>query len=408
MSVLLFLGVVEGPGRRDGDRGGGIGSPPPGATRRIGGFDAFIWRYSPWAPWTDAAPRIMALVEDVHGLPVWLLRGVARSLREQDHTGGPARRAADPEPADMGLLAREGRAGGPARKLPLPLVAKLSRGGRSEGVALISTRGEAERPIRQMFSIGLGSDGVHARRQGAALGKVHAAGPGDATRAVQGVARARLRALPGVHPGQHVRYAGGDPGRPRLGQPADGSRGDFRASGSGVSDLSAAAINPETLALTWRLADALGVRSLVTDVMQRGDLPVMGEFSFSMQAHPLRLVLGGPLAARRRWHPGTTSRSTGRGRSSRTSLPRYRPDRPSRNGSTLWRSERGCQAALFRTPSPLPRRDLRGFRRPPPLSRREKGRRAPRVRCRRTPTPYVHLVPALTPYGSRACPELRP
>ena len=69
-------------------------------------------------------------------------------------------------------------------------------------------------------------------------------------------------------------------------------KGDFRASGSGVSDLSAKAINPAALELTWRLADGIGVRSLVTDVMQRGDEPVMGEFSYTMAAHVVRIWEG--------------------------------------------------------------------------------------------------------------------
>ena len=109
--------------------------------------------------------------------------------------------------------------------------------------------------------------------------------------------------------------------------------GDFRASGSGVSDLSAKAINPAALELTWRLADAMGVRSLVTDVMQRGDAPVMGEFSFSMAAH-VSAHLGGPLAARPRGDRlGRRTARLATRRCSRTSSPKF--DRAKRDGALL-------------------------------------------------------------------------
>ena len=68
--------------------------------------------------------------------------------------------------------------------------------------------------------------------------------------------------------------------------------GDFRASGSGVSDFDAKAISPAALALAWRVADAMGVRTLVADVMQRGEAPVMGEISYSMASHVVREMDG--------------------------------------------------------------------------------------------------------------------
>ena len=53
----------------------------PGAIGRIGGFDGFIWRYNFRQPWTDAGPQIMAVVEDQHGLPVWLTWGTQAAIR---------------------------------------------------------------------------------------------------------------------------------------------------------------------------------------------------------------------------------------------------------------------------------------------------------------------------------------
>ncbi|MFO1142334.1 MAG: hypothetical protein U1E59_08085 [Amaricoccus sp.] len=263
----------------------------PGATSRIGGFEAFIWRYSPWAPWTDAAPRIMALVEEVYGLPVWPPR-VLREAYESKITQADLLDALQIPSPRTWVYWREKDALAALPELPLPLVTKLSRGGRSEGVALISTRGEAELLIRQMFSIGLGSMGFMREKRERRWGKY--------TPLVRAMRRGRFK---GSHERGYVLFQEFIPGNAfdtRVviqGDRGWASRrmvreGDFRASGSGVSDLSAAAINPEALALTWRLADALGVRSLVTDVMQRDGRPVMGEFSFSMQAHPLRLWEG--------------------------------------------------------------------------------------------------------------------
>ena len=263
----------------------------PGAIERIGGYDAFIWRYRFNTPWMDASPQIMALVEDVYGIPVWPPRILRQSFENKIDQSYLLAALGIPSPRTW-VYWTEADARAALDTLPFPLVTKLSRGVRSEGVALIETREDAQRLIRQMFSIGLGS--MDFMRDGKARRW------GRRTPLIQVLRRGRFK---GLHERGYVLFQEFVPGNTYdtrvvvQGDRAWASRrmvrkDDFRASGSGVSDLSAQAIDPEALALTWRLADALGVKSLVTDVMRRDDKPIMGEFSYSMAAHVVHIWEG--------------------------------------------------------------------------------------------------------------------
>ena len=263
----------------------------PGAIGRIGGFDGFIWRYNFRQPWTDAGPRIMAVVEDQHGLPVWPAR-VLRETFENKIAQAYVLDAIDVPRPRTWVFWSEKAAREALGELPLPLVAKLSRGVRGEGVALIRTREEAVRLIKQMFSFGLGSmefmRGGKARR----FGKY--------SPMIEALRKGRIK---GNHERGYVifqEFVEGNAFDTRVviqGERAWASRrlnreGDFRASGSGVSEFDAKAISPAALALAWRVADAMGVRTLVADVMQRGEAPVMGEISYSMASHVVREMDG--------------------------------------------------------------------------------------------------------------------
>ncbi len=263
----------------------------PGAIERIGGFDGFIWRYNFRLPWTEAGPRIMEVVEAQHGLVVWPPR-VLRETFENKIAQAYVLAALDVPRPRTWVFWHEADARAALKELPLPLVAKLSRGVRGEGVALIRTRAEAERLIHQMFSFGLGSmefmRGGKARRWG------------KYSPMVEALRRGRFK---GNHERGYVlfqEFIEGNAFDTRVviqGDLAWASRrmnreGDFRASGSGVSDWDARAVRPAALELAWRAADAMGVRTLVADVMQRGDVPVMGEISTSMAVHVVREMDG--------------------------------------------------------------------------------------------------------------------
>ena len=167
-------------------------------------------------------------------------------------------------------------------------MAKLSRGVRGEGVALLRTKEEAEFLIRQMFSLGLGSMEIMRGGKARRWGKY--------TPMVEVLRRGRFK---GNHERGYVllqEFVEGNSFDTRVviqGDLAWASRrmnreGDFRASGSGVSDYAAAAIDPAALALAWRVADGMGVKSLVADVIRRDGAPIMGEISYTMAAHVLR------------------------------------------------------------------------------------------------------------------------
>ncbi len=263
----------------------------PGAIGRIGGFDGFIWRYNFRLPWTDAGPRIMEVVEAQHGLPVWPPR-VLRETFENKIAQAYVLDALDiPRPRTW-VFWHEADARKALAELPFPLVTKLSRGVRGEGVALLKTREEAERLIHQMFSFGLGSMEFVRGGKAARWGKY--------TPMLEALRRGRFK---GNHERGYVIFQEFIPGNAfdtRVVIQGDlgwasrrlNREGDFRASGSGVSDYDPQAIRTEAMALAWRLADAMGVRSLVADVMQRGDEPIMGEISYSMAVHVVKRFEG--------------------------------------------------------------------------------------------------------------------
>jgi glutathione synthase/RimK-type ligase-like ATP-grasp enzyme len=263
----------------------------PGAIERIGGYDAFIWRYNFQFPWTEAGPRILSAVEDGYGLPVWPPRQL-RLIFENKVAQTYLLDALDVPRPRTWVFWSEAAARAALPGLPLPLVAKLSRGMHSSGVALVRTPEEALTVARQMFSFGLDSMEFLRNGKGLRWGKY--------TPLVHAFRRGRFR---GDHQRGYVMFQEFVPDNAfdtRVvvqGDRAWASRrmvreGDFRASGSGVSDLSAQAIDPAALELSWRLADAMGVRSLVTDVMKRDGEPVMGEFSYTMAAHVVRIWEG--------------------------------------------------------------------------------------------------------------------
>jgi glutathione synthase/RimK-type ligase-like ATP-grasp enzyme len=263
----------------------------PGALDGIGAYDGFIWRYTFKLPWTDAAPRLMRSVEDEHHIPVWPSR-VLRDTFENKIAQAYLLDAIDiPHPRSW-IFWRRQDALDALDALPYPLVAKLSRGVKSEGVALIRDRDDAARLVRQMFTLGAGSLDFLRSRRSRMLGRYTP---------LLGALRAGR--IEGNHEQGYVLLQEFLPGNgfdTRLvvqGDCAAGSRrlnrdGDFRASGSGRSDFDAAAINPRAVALAFRLADTLQVRSLVVDVMERDGEPVMGEFSYSMAAHVVQRFQG--------------------------------------------------------------------------------------------------------------------
>jgi hypothetical protein len=263
----------------------------PGALDRIAGCDGFIWRYNFKLPWTDAAPRLMQAVENELRIPVWPARPLRDTFENKIAQAYLLEAAGVPHPRTWVFWRRED-AMAALPELAFPLVAKLSRGVKSDGVALIQDRAEAEMLVRQMFSFGTQSldflrvprhrrfgtytQMLRAMRRGGIKGNLEhgyvllqefvPGNLGDTRVVVQG----------------DVAVAGG-----RLNR-----EGDFRASGSGRNNLDPANIHPKAIEVAFRLADAMRVSSVVIDVLLRGDEPVITEFSSSMAINAVRRFQG--------------------------------------------------------------------------------------------------------------------
>jgi hypothetical protein len=263
----------------------------PGALDRIARCDGFIWRYNFKLPWTDAGPRLMQAVENELGIPVWPARPLRDTFENKIAQSYLLEAAGIPHPRTW-VFWRQRDAMAALPDLPFPLVAKLSRGVKSDGVALIRDRAEAEVLVRQMFSFGtLSLDFLRIPRH-RRFGKY--------TPILRAMRRGGIRG--NLEQGYVLlqEYIPGNTGDTRVVVQGDvavaGGRlnreGDFRASGSGRNNLDPANINPKSIELGFRLADAMGVSSVVLDVLVRGDEPVITEFSASMAINAVRRFRG--------------------------------------------------------------------------------------------------------------------
>ncbi len=263
----------------------------PGAIGTIRGFDAFIWRYNFRQPWTDAGPRIMRGVEDNLGLRVWPPRVLRETFEDKAAQAYLLEALGIAHPRTW-VFWRAAEALERLRELPYPLVAKLSRGVRGAGVALIRDRKEAEALIERMFTFGLDSLEFTRNPRERRFGKYNYP--------LRMLRRGRVK---GNHERGYVifqEYIEGNEVDTRVvvqGDRAMASRrhnrpGDFRASGSGLSDFEPEAINPAAIELAFGAAKAMGVRSLVVDVIQRGETPLINELSYSMAIHVTRSFQG--------------------------------------------------------------------------------------------------------------------
>jgi glutathione synthase/RimK-type ligase-like ATP-grasp enzyme len=263
----------------------------PGALDKIRAYDAFIWRYNFRLPWTAAAQQVMRAVEDDLGIPVWPPRVLRETFENKIAQAYLLDALRIPHPRSWVFWqAADARAA--LADLPLPLVTKLSRGVRSQGVALVRTREEAVQVIDRMFSFGVGSMSFMRERRERWLGKY--------TPMLEALRRGRFK---GNHERGYVlfqEFIAGNAFDTRLVVQGDrllalrrhNREGDFRASGSGRLDYDPDAIAPAAIALAFELADAIGVRSLVCDVIHDEGRPLINEFSYSMAMYAIRGCAG--------------------------------------------------------------------------------------------------------------------
>jgi glutathione synthase/RimK-type ligase-like ATP-grasp enzyme len=259
----------------------------PGAIDEIRRFDAMIWRYNFQTTWLDAGPRIMRAVEDDLGLPVWPPR-VLRDTFENKTAQAYLLEAHGIAHPRTWVFWHEAEARARLDDLPFPLVAKLSRGVQSQGVALVRNRAEAEVVIERMFSFGVSSMDFMRNRRERRFGKY--------APVLQAMRRGRFK---GNLERGYVLFQEFIPGNDfdtRLIVQGDkvlayrrhNREGDFRASGSGRFDYDPDGISPAAIELAFDLAAAMGVRSMVADVIFDGETPLINEFSYSMAMHIVR------------------------------------------------------------------------------------------------------------------------
>jgi glutathione synthase/RimK-type ligase-like ATP-grasp enzyme len=181
------------------------------------------------------------------------------------------------------------------RSADYPLVIKLASGYRSENVALLRTRAEAERMAQRLF--GRGIESLRPRRF-EWLRK--------ATRPLRNVLRLGLGAPPLKSPFVHrgsmlvqelvadnefdtrVTVIGDRLFAFRRGNRPD----DFRASGGGRNDFDPAKIDVDALQLALRVAQTLRMPSVAVDVLRRDGMPLITEVSYHYESWLVRACPG--------------------------------------------------------------------------------------------------------------------
>lgn len=258
-----------------------------GAIDRIRDFDAFIWRYNFQATWIEAGPRIMRAIEDDCGLPVWPDRVLRDTFENKTAQAYLLEALKIPHPRTW-VYWHAADALAQLDDLPFPLVAKLSRGVQSQGVALIRNRAEAEEVIKRMFSFGLDSMNFMRDRRERRFGKYNLIVRAMRRGHFKGHLERNYVILQEFIPGNAFDTRLVVQGDKLLALRRHNRRGDFRASGSGQFDHDPEGINPSAIELAFDMAEAMKVKSLVVDVIMDGDKPLINEFSYSMAIHAVR------------------------------------------------------------------------------------------------------------------------
>jgi hypothetical protein len=165
--------------------------------------------------------------------------------------------------------------------LPYPLVAKLSRGIKSRGVALIRTRKEAEVHVRRMFAFGQGSLNYTRNWRAKALGKYSALAQAAFTGRFEGNLERNYVLFQEFVAGNTHDIKLCLQGNRVFGERRRNRPDDFRASGSGLWEPDHTAVPAAAVQLSFDVAETLGVGSLVLDLVMRGDLPLVIECSYT-------------------------------------------------------------------------------------------------------------------------------
>lgn len=250
------------------------------ALHRIRGADAFIWRYRFDRPSTDAAPRLFDAVEDGLGMPVWPPRRSRVYFEDKIRESSLLAALGMPHPRTW-VFWRRDDALAAVDDIPLPVVAKLSRGILGLGVVLLRTRSELEAHIGRMFGHGVPrldqTRSKLSRFFGNAEWPIRAIVRGTPSRHHEQGYLLLQEFIPGAEGETRFCFVGDRMVCYRtLSRPKD-----FRASGSEMFDRDPASVTPAALDLALRFRAAFGSPALVVDIMEPPGGPLIGEFSYT-------------------------------------------------------------------------------------------------------------------------------
>lgn len=246
---------------------------------QIAGCDGFMWRFGFDPLSLRFAKRLLPAISHGMGMPIFPNWRTSWHFEDKVSQRYLLEAAGIPMPATW-VFWREDDAVTFCRTCAYPIVAKFSSGIRSNNVILLRNASDAERLIRQMFSIGLPSLRIPKGFFAKAL------------------ADRRLSLNPWRKPNLHHGYfyfqefLEGNDYDTRvtvIGDRAFAFRrfnrdDDFRASGSGKISWNPGEVDLNIVRLAFQVADQLGTQTVAIDGMYRGREIVVGEISYTYAA----------------------------------------------------------------------------------------------------------------------------
>jgi glutathione synthase/RimK-type ligase-like ATP-grasp enzyme len=245
--------------------------------------DGFLWWFPPLPQWKEPGRRLAQALSHATDLLVFPDWRSAWHFEDKSAQSYLLQAAGIPTP-ETWMFWRERDALEFCGSASYPFVAKLNTGYYARNVRLLRTRREAERLVRRMFGRGLPAVGALPLSADRTLVPrlVHAARRAFRARMLtppRAYERGYFLAqefLPGNMFDTRV-YVVGDRAFAvrRMNRP-----GDFRASGSGLTDADPRAIAEDAVALALHAAKTLKLPTLSCDILRRNGQPVISEISY--------------------------------------------------------------------------------------------------------------------------------
>jgi glutathione synthase/RimK-type ligase-like ATP-grasp enzyme len=253
----------------------------------VASCDGFMWRFGYSALELRLAKRLIAALEHATTIPVYPSSQTAWHFEDKIAQYYLLTLAGIPAAGTQVLWTRA-EALAYCATATFPFVVKLARGMKSQNVALVRSRGEAESIVKRMFGAGVESvrpsSSVAGRLAGRHTVAVKVLLGKRSPHSLQSGYFYAQEFLPGNEHDTRVTV---------IGQRAFAFRrfnrpNDFRASGSGRIDWDPAKIDLECLRLAFDVANRLRTQSLALDFVRRNGSPVILEISYTFASWAIR------------------------------------------------------------------------------------------------------------------------